>query len=73
MKTMQGYQIIDATDIKDFDILKTRVIYTDTFFDLPKEQQSKIYEYCKLHANNAACRDNLKQIRYAVSKMYFGW
>lgn len=73
MKTMQGYPIIDAADIKDLETLKSSVIYTDTFADLPKEEQEKIYKYCKLHVNNPACRDNLKQIRYAISKMYFGW
>ncbi len=73
MKTMQGYPIIDAVDVKDLDVLKSSVIYADTFMNLAKERQAKIYEYCKLHANNPACRDNLKQIRYAVTSIYFGW
>ena len=41
--------------------------------NMPREQQEKIYYYCKLHATNPACLENLKQIRYAVTKIYFGW
>lgn len=73
MMTMQGYEMIEAKDvIKNFEVLKSKVIYNDTFFDITKEEQQKIYEYCIMHPTFDAIKDNLKQIRYAVAKQYFG-
>lgn len=65
--------MIEAKEsIEDLEVLNEKVIYTDTFFDIPKEEQQKIYEYCITHPMYDAVKDNLKQIRYAVSKNYFG-
>lgn len=65
--------MIDMADLTDLELLKTHRLYSDEFQQLPQERQNKIYEYCKLHANHAGCRASLEQIRYAVTKIYFGW
>ena len=65
--------IDDLAKLTDFGELKTKVMFSDDFKDLNKERQLEIYTYCKANANNEVCRENLKQIRYAVSELYFGW
>ena len=65
----------EAMDIlKELEnMLKEKVLYYDDIEEMSKERQTEIYHYCKLHATHKACLENLKQIRYAVSKIYFGW
>ncbi len=65
--------ILDMEDLTDLELLKTHRLYSDEFAELPKERQSEIYKYCKLHATHDGCRATLEQIRYAVSKIYFGY
>lgn len=65
--------LIYMEDLTDLEMLKDHVIFCDEFEDLNKEQQSEMYKFCKLHATYDACRENLKQMRYAVAKIYFGW
>lgn len=65
--------LIDMADLTDLALLKKQIICSDQFEELPKERQEEIYEYCKIHATWDACIENLKQIRYAVAKIYFGW
>lgn len=67
------HNMIDMADLEDLDLLKSHVVYSDEFAELPKERQTEIYRYCKLHATNEFCLENLKQIRYAVSRLYFGY
>lgn len=71
--TAQGFEQIDAKDaLKNLSVLEEKVIYYDTFFDIAKEEQQTMYEYCLAHCTLDAVKANLKQIRYAVSKNYFG-
>lgn len=65
-------QMIDMVDLTDLELLKTHCIYSTDFADLPKARQTEIYIFCQLHATNEYCRLNLDQIRYAVTKQYFG-
>lgn len=67
------FELITAEELTSLDDLKEKVLYTDEYEEMPKERQAEIYQYCKLHATHKACLENLKQIRYAVSKIYFGW
>lgn len=53
--------------------LKERVMYYDDFLTLPKERQAEVYKFCKRNGHIDACRENLKQIRFAVTQIYFGW
>lgn len=73
MKPANGYELIERKDISNLSVLKQKAIYSDEFAELSKEEQTQIYNYCLTHANLGACRENLKQIRYAVSKIYFGF
>lgn len=73
MKTAKGYNCIDAKEaLENLEILKNNVIYSETFLDLTKEQQEQIYLYCRIHCAMDAVKDNLVQIRYAITKQYFG-
>lgn len=73
MAKIKEYELIDMKDLKDYELLRTYVIYSDQFAELPEDQKRMIYCYCKCHANYPACVENLNQIRYAVTRMYFGW
>jgi len=73
MLSAKGIELIEMNDLTNLELLKERVIYSDEFQKLPKERQSEIYKYCKCHATCEVCLENLKQIRYAVAKIYFGW
>lgn len=65
--------MIDIKNLTELELLKTHCIYSDEFEKLPKERQSEIYKYCKFHATSPYCLENLKQIRYALSRLYFGF
>ena len=65
--------MIDMENVTDLELLKTHCIYSDEFKELPIERQKEIYKYCKLHATHIGCQECLKQIRYAVSRIYFGF
>lgn len=67
------FPMIDMEDLNDLELLKTHRCYFDEFQELPKDRQAEIYRYCKFHATFPACRANLEQICYAVSKIYFGY
>lgn len=70
---MTRFECVEAVDIlNNLDALQQKVIYSDTFLDISKEEQEKIYVYCLAHATCEAVRDNLLQIRSAVTKQYFG-
>ena len=65
--------LIDGNELfKNLYLLNDHVMYSDDFAELPKEKQTEVFNYCKLHANNPVIIENLKQIRYAVTKIYFG-
>ena len=66
-------EIIDMADLTNLNLLKKYVICSDEFEELPKELQEEIYTYCKYHAQYEACIENLKQIRYAATRLYFGY
>ena len=67
------FPMITREEISDLSILKDHVLYSDEIEDMTKEEQEQVYKYCKLHATFRACQENLRQIRYAVSKIYFGY
>jgi hypothetical protein len=62
---------IDERTEKEF--LLTHTIYPDDFKTLSKEKQFELYRFCKNHATNEVCRENLNQMRYAISELYFGF
>ena len=63
--------MIDIEELTDLDQLKTHCIYSTDFEDLAETKQTEIYRYCKMNACYPACRANLKQIRIAVTCIYF--
>lgn len=65
--------MIDMDDLNELELLKTHRIYSDEFQELSKERQMEIYRYCKTHATCPGCLASLEQIRYAVTKIYFGY
>ena len=65
-------RLIDMEDLTDLEMLSEHVIFFDEFEEFPKERQQEMYHYCKMHANREVCRENLKQMRYAVARIYFG-
>ena len=67
------FELITKEELTSLDVLKEKVLYSDEFEGMTKDEQERIYHYCKLHAMSKACRENLQQIRYAVAKIYFGW
>lgn len=67
----KGFELISANGLTDLEILKSKVLYSDTIEELSFERQKEIYDYCKLHAMLKACIENLKQLRYAVTRIYF--
>ncbi|MCI8409296.1 MAG: hypothetical protein HFJ09_08525 [Lachnospiraceae bacterium] len=68
-------EIVQAVDVlSDLEQLQKKVIYSDTFLELSKADQEKIYTYCKVHyVTNEIVKENLVQIRYAVTNGYFGF
>lgn len=67
------FPMITREEMTDISMLKDHVLYSDEIEDMPKEEQEQVYRYCKLHATFRACQANLKQLRYAVARIYFGW
>lgn len=67
------FPLITRAELTELSMLKDHVLYSDEIEDMPKEEQEQVYRYCKTHGNLRACRENLRQIRYAVAKIYFGW
>ncbi len=67
------FPLITREEFTELSMLKDHVLYYDEIEDMTKEEQENVYEYCKTHANFPACRENLRQIRYAVARIYFGW
>jgi hypothetical protein len=55
-----------------YEMLKEAVMFSDWFWFLEKEAQEEIYTYCKCNAGHEFIQENLKQIRYAATKLYFG-
>lgn len=73
MSRYEKIPMIEMADLNDLELLKTHRIYSDEFEKLPEERKLEIYKYCKLHATCSGCLASLEQIRYAVTKLYFGW
>lgn len=67
------FPMITREEITDLSVLKDHVLYSDEIEDMTKDEQEQVYHYCKIHGNLRACRENLRQIRYAVAKIYFGY
>lgn len=67
------YNMLDMeiNNLNDLNTLKTHLMYSDEFEELPKKRQKEIYNWCRLHATHPIVRKNLEQIRYAVTKIYF--
>lgn len=64
---------IKIANLDDLSKLESHVIFSDEFEFLPKDRQDEIYAYCRCHAHISCCRENLKMIRYAVTRSYFGY
>lgn len=65
------FELITREQLTDLSVLQNAVLYSDEVEEMPKDEQKRIYTYCRLHACNKACQENLRQIRYAVTKLYF--
>lgn len=63
----------DINERTEKEFLLSHTIYSDDFKNLSKEKQSELYRFCKSHAMNEICRENLKQMRYAIAELYFGF
>ena len=61
------FPMITREEMTDISMLKDHVLYSDEI------EEMQVYRYCKLHATFRACQANLKQLRYAVTRIYFGW
>lgn len=64
---------IAVDELGSLEQLKRNVLYGDEVELLEKEKQAALYDYCRMHATNDACRKNLEVIRYAVTRAYFGY
>lgn len=67
------FPMITRKEISDLSVLKDHVLYSDEIEDMTKEEQERVYHYCKIHGNIRACQENLRQIGYAVTRIYFRW
>lgn len=65
------YEMLDMDMLTDLDILKTHIMYSNEYEELPKDRQKEIYNWCRLHATHPVVLKNLEQIRYAVTRIYF--
>jgi hypothetical protein len=65
--------LVEIDENTEKEVLATNVIYSDDFYWLPKEKQLELYRFCKNHATNPICRENLNQMRYAIAALYFGF
>ena len=65
------YKMLDMEALTDLNMLKTHLMYSDDFEELPKDRQKEIYNWCRLHATHPVVSKNLEQIRYAVTRIYF--
>lgn len=70
--TCSGFPRITKEELTQNKMLKTHVLYSLDIQAMSKEKQEEIYRYCKAHATFPGCRENLKQIRIAVTRIYFG-
>lgn len=67
------FPIISWKGVTDLSVLKDCVLQSDEIVVMTKKEQEEVYRYCRLYATYPACLENLRQIRYAVTKIYFGW
>lgn len=72
-RNSRGTTILENDWAKHPELLKEYVILSDEFEELSKDDQMKVYRFCKSHVTNEVVMENLKQIRYAVSRLYFGF
>lgn len=52
-------------------MLKEAILYIGEYYDMTKIQLKEVYNYCVLHATYTYCRENLNQLRRAVTRIYF--
>lgn len=69
--TYKGFELISADELTNLEVLKSKILYSDTIEELSFARQKDIYNYCRLNAMHEACLENLNQIRYAVTRIYF--
>ncbi|MEY8313240.1 hypothetical protein AALA61_14960 [Oscillospiraceae bacterium 42-9] len=67
------FPLITIDELTDLEMLKNHVLYSDEYKDMVKTDQEKIYHYCKIHATFRGCIENLRQIQYAITEIYFGY
>lgn len=69
----QGTPIHPIKDfIDDINLLSKCTFYNDDFIELDFEVQKNLYRYCILHATEEVCKENIKVIKDAAAKLYFG-
>lgn len=69
----QGTQIRPIVEfVDDINLLSKCTFYNDDFLKLDFETQKNFYRYCILHATEEVCKENIKVIKDAAAKLYFG-
>lgn len=69
----QGTPIHPIRDfIDDMNLLSKCTFYNDDFIELDFETQKNFYRYCILHATEDVCKENIKVMKDAAAKLYFG-
>lgn len=69
----QGTPIHPMKDfIDDINLLSKCTFYNDDFIKLDFEVQKNFYRYCILHATEEVCKENIKVMKDAAAKLYFG-
>ena len=66
------FEMIDMDELESLDMLKNHVMWSNEYEELPKDRQTEIYNWCRIHATHPVVLKNLEQIRYAATRLYFG-
>ena len=71
-KSANGFEVHPIQEfVNDMILLYKYTMYADEFAELDYDTQKEMYSLCQIHANLDVCKENLKQIRYAVTRLYF--
>lgn len=69
----QGTQIRPIAEfVNDITLLSKHTFYNDDFLELDFNTQKNFYTYCLLHATEDVCKENIKVMKDAAAKLYFG-
>lgn len=46
--TYKGFELISADELTNLEVLKSKILYSDTIEELSFARQKDIYNYCRL-------------------------